>query len=248
MSVSAVIIDDDVWAVRELKALLSQSLSGEVNIMAEFSDPSEALVFLQSNSPQLIFLDIKMPGMSGFDLLNQLDTSRFEVIFCTAYDQYAIQAIRYSALDYLLKPINTDDLIKAVMRFQERREKTLTSLKLQNLQDNLAGKSDDDVSLVIASKQGEHRFNLHEIVRCEADSNYTAIHLRNRKKFIASKTLGDIEEMLSPDHFIRIHKSHLVNLRHILGINAADELMMDDESRLPVSRRRLQEVRIRVRQ
>lgn len=247
MPVNTVIIDDDVWALRELKEQLVREHAGVINVVAEFSDPQEALLFLKANNPELIFLDIRMPGMSGFDLLNQLDTSRFEVIFCTAYDQYAIQAIRYSALDYLLKPVNTEELAKAIKRYLDRREKNLTALKLQNLHENLNSGDKDAVSLVISSKQGEHRFQLNEIVRCEADSNYTAIHLKNRKKFLASKTLSDIEEMLSPEHFIRIHKSHLVNLRHIANITSTDELVMADESRLPVSRRRLQEVRQRVR-
>lgn len=247
MSVRAVIIDDDVWALHELKTMLQEQCTDAVHVVSEFSDPKLALQYLKTHDAELIFLDIRMPEMSGFELLNQLDTSRFEVIFCTAYDQYAIQAIRYSALDYLLKPVNPEELSKAIKRFKERREKNLTALKLQNLHDNLKTRDKDEVSLVIASKQGEHRFQLNEIVRCEADSNYTAIHLRNRKKFLASKTLGDIEEMLSPDHFIRIHKSHLVNLQHIATITVTDELVMDDESRLPVSRRRLQEVRQRVR-
>jgi two-component system LytT family response regulator len=247
MSIRAVIVDDDSWAAQDLRDIIARHLIDQVDVVAMFSNPIEALEYLQHHPIQLVFLDVRMPGLSGFDLLNKLDSSQFEVIFCTAYDEYAIQAIRYSALDYLLKPINPEELAKAVVRFRERSEKNLTALKLQNLHENLNKKPDEDVSLVISSKQGEHRFVLSDIVRCEAQSNYTTIFLRNHKKYLASKTLSDIEEMLSPLHFIRVHKSHLVNLSHITTITASDELLMMDESRLPVSRRRLPEVRLRVR-
>jgi two-component system LytT family response regulator len=247
MKIECIIVDDDAFAREDLKRLLFSQFSDMVDLVAEFSMPEEAVDYIKRASPQLVFLDVQMPGMNGFEMLDHLDTTRFDVIFCTSYDQYAIRAIKYSALDYLLKPIDANELASALARYRERSEKKLTVLRLSNLRHNIKAKKESDLQLVIATKQGEFQFPANDIVRCEADSNYTAIYFVDKKKFIASKTLGDIEEMLSPETFLRIHKSHLVNTSHIAHLTSDEELMMKDNSRIPISRRRFQDVKERVR-
>ncbi|MFN0032885.1 MAG: LytR/AlgR family response regulator transcription factor [Flavobacteriales bacterium] len=247
MKIKSVIVDDDAFARGELKELLANQFSAEVELMSEFENPQHAIHYIQSHQPQLIFLDIQMPHMTGFEMLEQLDTTNFEVIFCTSFDKYAIQAIKHSALDYLLKPIDETELRKAIERFKEKTEKTLTNMRLANLKHNMNAQDENHFQLIIPTKQGEHQFPAQDIVRCEADSNYTAIHLVSKKKFLASKTLGDIEEMLSREKFLRIHKSHLVNTAHITQLTSQDEVVMSDSMRIPISRRRLAEVKSAVR-
>lgn len=247
MSLKAVIVDDDDFVRQELKADLSQYFREEIEVLMDFADPELAIPFIKSQHPDLIFLDIQMPGMNGFEMLDQLDTDVFEVIFITSFNQYAIQAIKYSALDYLLKPIDRAELKKAIERYRIKSEKTLTVQRLSNLKHNMLAEHESRFQLLIPTKQGEHQFLAHDIIRCEADSNYTEIHLVNKRKFLASKTLGDIEEMLSKENFMRIHKSHLVNSAHITQLTSQDELLMTDKTRIPISRRRLQEVKELVR-
>ncbi len=244
MKIRSVIVDDDDFSRHELTRLLGLHLSSEVEIMAEFNNASDAISYVELHKPDLIFLDIRMPGISGFDMLDHLNTNSFEVIFITSHNEYAIRAIKYSALDYLLKPIDPVELQSALIRFTQRTQKNLSRLKLSNLQFNLASNSHDMFQLIIPTKQGEHQFVANEIIRCEADSNYTAIHFGQSRKFLASKTLSDIESMLNTaKNFLRIHKSHLINMNHVLQLTSTDEVLMGDQTRIPISRRRLAEVK-----
>ena len=241
--IKSVIIDDDAFLREELKDLVKTSFSQELEIIGDFEHPLEAIPFIQRTHPELLFADIQMPGMNGFEMLDHLDTSTFEVIFITSFNQYAIQAIRYSALDYLLKPISVQDLSTALQRYKQRTDKILTQSKLANLKQNLAANDAHEFQLIIPTKQGDHQFAEKDIMFCLADSNYTHIHLAGGKKFLASKTLSDIESMLPESKFIRIHKSHLVNLQHVLRVTANDEVELSDHTSLLISRRRLAEVR-----
>jgi len=184
-----------------------------------------------------------MPEMSGFELVDVLPEKNFEVIFITSYNEYAIKAIKYSALDYLLKPIKTQELKEAIVRYKDKTDTIKLQTRLSTLKENLLAKDESELQLVVSSKQGEHRFAVADIVRCEADSNYTHIYLTNQKKYLASKTLSDVEHMLSEAKFIRVHKSHLVNMSHVANLTHQIELTMKDNSRVPVSRRRVAEVK-----
>lgn len=243
MKVRAVIVDDDIFVREELKDLVKSSLANEIEIIGDFEHPLEAIEFIRKNKPDIIFADIQMPVMNGFEMLDHLDTAEFEVIFITSFNQYAIQAIRYSALDYLLKPIEEDHLKKALSRYKQRTEKILTITRLANLKHNFNTEDESRFQLIIPTKQGEFQFSLDEIVHCVADSNYTMIHLNGNRKFLASKTLSDIEGMLPEGNFLRIHKSHLVNLNHILKLSPNDEVIMSDHTSITISRRRLTEVK-----
>lgn len=246
MKIKAVIIDDDPYIRNTLRGMLDLPETG-VELLDDFEHPLEAIEFLKRAKPDLLFLDIQMPLMNGFELLDNLQTDELEVIFITSYNQYAVQAIRYSALDYLLKPINPTDLYAALDRYRIKTEKILTRERLNNLRHNLGQESEKKFQLVIPTKQGEFHFRIDEIVRCEADSNYTEIHLKSGKKFLASKTLGDVESMLEGEQFVRVHKSHLVNLDFVSKLTLNDDLEMLDGATVGVSRRRLPEVKLKLR-
>lgn len=236
-----VLVDDDPYALLSLRELIQQEPGME--IAGEFNDAHAALTFLSGFTPDLLFLDIQMPGLSGFDLLDRLGSQTPEVIFVTSFNQYAIKAIKYSALDYLLKPVSATDLRDALGRFRKRAEKLNTQTRLANLRHNLDSGDEAEFNLVFLTKQGDRHFRASEIIRCEADSNYTRIHLDGGKKFLASKTLSDVEHMLEADHFLRVHKSHIINTSHVRHLTSGDEVVMSDESTVQISRRRLQEVK-----
>jgi two-component system LytT family response regulator len=181
--------------------------------------------------------------MNGFEMLDHLHHISYEVIFVTSYNQYAIEAIRYSALDYLLKPLKDEELIKSIERFENKKERTLTPTKITTLQHNMRAVGNEDFQLIIPTRTGERQFPVNQIVRLEADSNYTWIHALRTAKFLASKTLKELEEQLSNNNFIRAHKSHLVNRKHILQLTEEGQLVLRDESRIEVSRRKLSEVK-----
>jgi two-component system, LytTR family, response regulator len=245
-SIRVVFVDDDSYVSDELRDLLTAM--PEVELLGDFRHPLEAIPFIRSTRPDLLFLDIQMPVMNGFEMLDQLPQDwDFDVVFITSYNQYAIQAIKYSALDYLLKPIGVSELNSAIGRYNEKAEKIKTRVRLSNLKHNLSANSEQEFKLVLLTKQGDHHFKASEIIRCEADSNYTQIHLSTGKKFLASKTLSGVEEMLSGESFIRIHKSHLINLFHVSNLTSEDEILMSDRAQLPISRRRLNEVRFAIR-
>ena len=247
MKIRTFIIDDDPFIREELHRELKSQFSETLEVNGVFDNAVEALGALKNQSPQLVFLDIQMPLMNGFELLDKLGDVPFEVIFITSYNQYAIQAIRYSALDYLLKPIDKNELKKSIERFQTITEKALMHARLENLRHNLEAKNEKDFQLIIPTKQGEFQFASNDIMRCESDSNYTILYLTNKKKFVASKTLSDIEELLSGGSFVRIHKSHLVNMGHVNQITTGGEILMSDNVHVPVSRRRLADVKKMVR-
>lgn len=240
--IRAVIIDDDAFVRRELAAMLTE-FRNDIEIIGIYEHPVEAIDAIQRNKPDLLFLDIQMPLMNGFEMLDRIDTSTFEVIFITSFNQYAIQAIRYSALDYLLKPIKIDELKRALELYKQRTEKVLTQARLSALRHNMISGNKSSLQLVIPTKQGEHQFPVNDIIRCEADSNYTMIHLKGGKKFMASKTLSNIENLLEPEQFLRVHKSHLVNKNCIVRLIPENEIEMNDQSIISISRRRLTEVK-----
>ncbi|MFM9986961.1 MAG: LytR/AlgR family response regulator transcription factor [Flavobacteriales bacterium] len=243
MKIRTFIIDDDPFIREELHQELKSQFSDTLEVNGVFDNAVEALGALKNHPPQLVFLDIQMPLMNGFELLDKLGDVPFEVIFITSYNQYAIQAIRYSALDYLLKPIDKNELRKSIERFQSITDKALMQSRLQNLRHNLEAKNEKDFQLIIPTKQGEHQFAASDIIRCEADSNYTVLYLKNKKKFVISRTLSDVCAMLNPETFIRVHKTHLVHLPYIDFLNAEGELVFRDGTHIPVSRRRLAEVK-----
>lgn len=240
--VRAIIVDDEKSAIAALKTLISQFIS-DVEIVAEAGDVSEAVSKIKENQPDLVFLDIQMPGGSGFKVLEQLTPIGFNVIFTTAFDQYAIQAIKYSALDYLLKPIVPQELIRAIEKHKMERLKISMEANFKVLLDNLKQPKEapqESKKIVLSTQEGMHVVAVSDILRCESDDCYTTYHLIDGKKIMVSKTLKESEETLSDSNFIRPHKSHLINLKYVKTLIRSDGgyILMSDGSEIPVSRRK----------
>ena len=241
--IKALIIDDEVKARNVLRHYLENFLP-QVTEIRQAESVDAAIGILESFQPDIVFLDVEMPHKNGFQFLIEVKDPSFDVIFTTAYNQYAIQAIRFSALDYLLKPVDPDELKNAVGRYVEKKEASQQQKVLyDNLVENIHKKEVKDFKIAVPSAAGFYFFMIDDIVRLEADSSYTHIHLVNQRPFTASKTLKHFEEMLEEFNFIRTHKSHLINPRHITRLSSNNEfVLLSDGSRVEVSRRKKEDV------
>lgn len=241
--IKALVVDDEQKARNILQHYITNFIP-EITEVRQADSVDAAIALLKDYEPGIVFLDVEMPHKNGFDFLVQLDNPAFDVIFTTAYNQYAIQAIRFSALDYLLKPVDPDELKAAVIRHQGKQESAQQKKDLfNNLVENIEKKEVKDFKIAVPSSDGVYFFKIDDILRLEADRSYTHIHLINKKPFIASKTLKHFEEMLEEFKFIRTHKSHLVNPRHITRISNDNEfVLLTDGTKVEVSRRKKDEV------
>lgn len=241
--VKVLIVDDELKARNILRHYV-ENLIPKISECRQAESVDNALDILKMYQPDIVFLDVEMPHKNGFDFLLEVKDPSFDVVFTTAYNQYAIQAIRFSALDYLLKPVDPDELKTAVQRHLEKKESDTQKKELyQNLVQNIEKKSVKDFRIAVPSTEGTHFFTIDEIIRLEADRNYTHIHLLNKKPFLASKTLKHFEEMLEDFQFIRTHKSHLINPTFISRLSSDKEhILLNDGSRIELSRRKKDEV------
>jgi len=236
------LIDDEERATDALR-LMIEKMVPEIKQVFVCNDPRKAAEMIHVCQPGLVFLDIQMPHTNGFELLEKLPNKNFKIIFTTAYNEYAIQAIRFSAFDYLLKPIDSDELQASVHRFLESQENYQQQLDLlKNIMHNIQAPSADEFRLALPTKEGVHFLMPNEIVRCEAVGNYTKFFTAKNKTYLISRTLGDYDTLLSPHNFIRTHKSHLVNKKFISFIDHDGFAVLKDNSRVEVSRRRKDEV------
>jgi two-component system, LytTR family, response regulator len=236
--ITALIVDDEKKNRNSLEKLLKENCS-DVRVLDEAESAAKAVQLIRKLHPQLVFLDIEMPNQNGFDLLKELDKIDFKIIFVTAYTNYAIRAIKFSAVDYLLKPVDAVDLIQAV-------EKAITETGMNHqahykgLLENIdAG---EEHKLAVPVKGGLAFLAPIEIIRLEADGTYTHIFSKD-EKFTATKNIKEYEDILTPRHFFRSHKSHLINLKHVKRFNRADGcfVQMSDGSKAEVSRRKQEE-------
>ncbi len=242
--IKAVIIDDERHSVETLKLKLDKHCP-DVEVAASFTDSEQGLAHLKGNPPDLLFLDIEMPRLNGFELLENLGEVPFDVIFTTAYDEFGIRAIKFSALDYLLKPIQVDELKEAVERHSRRLRHNLSNSQLEVLFSNIKEEQRGRPGkIALATKESIEFVFPEEIVACSSDSNYTMIYLKDGRKKLISKTLKDFEELLTEFGFYRTHHSHLVNLNHVREFVRADGgyLVMTNKMTLPVSRSRREEL------
>ncbi|GGM84870.1 DNA-binding response regulator [Dyadobacter beijingensis] len=241
--IKALIIDDEPRARNVLHQYITSFIPEIVEVRTA-GTVEEARGILEFYRPDLVFLDVEMPNQNGFDFLQLPHNSDFDVIFTTAYNQYAIQAIKFSALDFLLKPISPEDLKTAVKRHLDKHESSrYRKMLFDNLALNVEKHDVQDFRLAVPSSDGVFFFMISEIIRLEADRNYTIIHLIGKRPFIASKTLKHFEDMLVKFRFVRTHKSHLVNLDHIVRISNNNEfIILSDGTRIEVSRRKKDEV------
>jgi len=235
--IRTLIIDDEEDAREGLK-LVVEKFCPEVSIEALCESPEEGLKKIDELQPELVFLDVQMPRLSGFDLLEKVEKINFEVIFVTAFDKYAIKAIKFSALDYLLKPIDVEELVSAVQRIKEKQKNKTAHFK--SLLSNVKLSSEKLTRLAIPSDNEIIIQMISDIVYCEADSNYTTLHLVDSKKITVSKTLKEFENILPETDFCRIHHSTLVNIAHVTKYIKGEGgyVMVTGGDHLDVSRRK----------
>lgn len=232
-----IIIEDELQAIVALKQEISSNLK-EVEVCGDASTLKDAKALIKKVNPDLVFLDIQLKDGNGFDLLKDIGDYTFEVIFTTAYSQYALDAIKISALDYLLKPIDTNELITAVNKVQ-RNSIQDTQLKLQNFAYNQFI-NPLNKKIAIPTSKGVCLHELENIIRLQSDGNYTAIYLIDGKKLMVAKILREFEDLLINLGFKRIHHSHIINLNHLESYNNKDGgyVVLNDKTTLPVSKRK----------
>lgn len=239
--IRAIIVDDESRGREFLKSLLVK-YCGNVDVVAIEISAESGAEAIKKHKPDLVFLDIEMPGGNGFTLLEKTRDYNFDVIFTTAYSQYAITAIRFSALDYLLKPINSDELKTAVAKVEDKLSSQTTSRKnVDTLLSNINEKTPKKI--VLPNVHGAEYVALDEIVRCTADGNYTLVVLVSGKKILVAKTLKEYEELFAEENFCRIHHAHLVNLKHVKRYIKGEggQVELSDGTSVEVSRRKKSE-------
>ncbi len=238
---TAIIVDDEKHC-REVLELLMEKYCPAVKLLASCASGADALQAISINKPDILFLDIEMPEMNGFELLERVEQPGFEIIFTTAYNEYAIKAIKHSALDYLLKPVDKEELIQAVQRAQESK-KLKTSSRIDSLL-NLLDTKKQNKRFAVPTLEGLIMVNADEIMFCESDSAYCKLFFIHKDRpLVISKTLKDVEEVLQGNDFCRIHHSYLINMkcvqRYLRG--EGGEVIMNNGTHLPVSRSRKQD-------
>jgi two-component system LytT family response regulator len=242
MKIKCILVDDELMSRNNLRDLL-MAYCQQVEIVGEAASAMEALRLIKQTEPDLILLDIEMPDGSGFDLLKSLNSQNFEVIFVTAFDKYGIQAVKFCAIDYILKPIDIFELSKAVDKAQTQIIRKKENLRLAEFVANMDRLEDDKrIALPLADKI--EFIAINQIIRLEADSNYTRIFLEGKKEYLVCKTLKEYQEILEPHNFLRTHQSHLINRRKIAAYMKIDGgyIAMTDGSNVPISRQKKEEV------
>lgn len=236
--IKTVVVDDEKKG-RELLVNVLKNYCNGIEVVGQAENANEAYKVINRENPDLVFLDIEMPNGTGFDLLKMFSKISFHVIFTTAYDHYAIKAIKYSALDYLLKPIDIDELQESVAKVHEH-----TSINPQNPNIEVLLSALNNVDKVkkiaIPDQEGVAIVEVKNIIRCQADSNYTLIFLKDGTKVVSTKTLKEYNNLLDEETFMRVHNSYLININHIKKYIKGDggQVIMSDDSVVEVSRRR----------
>lgn len=234
----SVIIEDEPMSRQVLKSLLS-IYCPDVMVCAEADGVQSGKEAIEEHHPDLVFLDIEMPDGSGFRLLNSFQEADFEVIFTTAYEQFAIKAIRHAALDYLMKPIDPDELQAAVEKVRQRKEKKGMAKHYEDLINGLDSNNLQPRKITLSTSDKIHVVDVDNIVRCESDNYYTVLYFADGGSLMVSKTLKEVEGLLEGYEFVRAHKSHLVNVNCIRNFLKDDMMiLMSDGTKIPVSRRR----------
>ena len=239
---NAIIVDDEPHCCKTLESLLKRYCP-EVSIIATCANGVDALQAIRRLNPDLVFLDVEMPKMNGFEMLEQLHEINFHLIFVTSYDAYALKAIRFSAIDYLLKPVDREELQTAVQKVVKRMQVPLPE-QLKIILEKIQHPASASNKIALPTMEGLQMIAIESIISGEADDNYTTLHLKDNKKIVVSSTLKIIEELLGDHSFIRIHRSYLVNLKEIEKYMKADGgyVVMSDGSQIYVSRNKKEEL------
>jgi len=242
-TIRALLVDDEKHCLETLTWQLGK-FCPEVDIAASCESAEKALDILEGQKIDLVFLDIEMPRMNGFELLQQLKTIPFEVIFTTAYDMFAVKAFKFSALDYLLKPIDRDELVNAVAKVREKTKQSIRPEQLDILFQNLYGRRQPSQKIALPTMNGLEFVPANDIIHCQSEGNYTHIYLQDNTKYLICRTLKETEELLSGHNFFRVHHSHTINLNHIKKYVKGDGgyVIMSNNASINVSRSRKEEL------
>ena len=241
--IKAIIIDDEMHCRRTL-ALTLKEYCPDVQVVEQCSDAESGIQAIKNFSPDLVFLDIEMPHMNGFEMLQQFSEIRFAVIFTTGYDQYAVKAFRISALDYLLKPIEAKELIAAVHKVQTQKQLPVAE-QFQILLNKVNNKEDVFPKISVPTSNGYELIPVEQVLYCEAQDNYTFFHLKNKRKITACLMLKEVELQLTDfAFFVRVHNSYIVNIKEATKYVRGEGgyLIMSDDSTVNVSRSRKEEL------
>lgn len=238
--IRCVIVDDENKA-REILGEMLKLYCSDVVVVGEAHNVNSAYEIIQKEKPDLVLLDIKMPDGSGFDLLNKFSNIDFKVIFITAHEEYAIKAFRFSALDYLLKPIDPSDLMSAIEKISQASDENGFNEQFETFKNNyFEGENKDDKRIVLKTQENIYIIYLRDVIRCQSEKNYTYFYFSNRERIIVSKTLKEFEDILSEFNFMRVHRSHLINLKYIDRFEKIEGgmVIMTDGSKVEVSHRK----------
>jgi len=238
--ITCVIIDDERIAREAFQDICERYLNDRLEVKGSAGSVKEGVELIKRYKPEIVFLDIEMPVESGFKLFDYFTQYTFEVIFTTAFKQYAIDAIKYAALDYLLKPIDFIDLREALNRYEKHRSTNTSQVRIETLLSNLSIGADINQKVAFPTMDGYQMEKLNDIMFCEGDVNYTKIHTCDDRLIMVSRTLKEVEELLSCQYFFRTHKSFLVNLNYVKSYSRSDNfgIYLDNNQWLPVSTRK----------
>lgn len=241
--IKAIIIDDEQHCIDRLTYLIKEYHSNTIQILSACSLADKALEIIKSQKPDLIFLDVELGQQNGFEILKQFSEINFAVIFITGHEQYAVQAFRFSAFDYLMKPVDRAQLSSALGKLADHFSLQEHNQKMEALLYNLSNQKKSNKRLCIPTAEGFTFAGTEDIVRCEAMANYTIIHFRDKKKITVARTLKDFEQLLEDCNFFRVHNSHLVNLQYIKNYKRGKggTILLTDGTRIEVSTRRKEE-------
>jgi two-component system, LytTR family, response regulator len=237
------IIDDEYHIRDTLMNMLKMNCPDDVRVVGQASGVVSGIAAIKELHPELVLLDIQMKDGTGFDLLHGIPSIDFKVIFITAYDQYAVQAFRFSAVDYLLKPINPEQLKEAVLRAVELIREHF-NMQMKVLEENIKSTSNKNKKIILRTNESIHLLNLDNITCCDSDSSYTTIQTVEGKKIIVSRTLKEFEEMLTDSGFYRVHKSFLINLLHVKRFDRQEGgyIILTNDLKIPVASRKRDEM------
>ena len=239
MELRAILVDDELSSLQNLTQKIAK-FCPNVSVVASSRDPEEALELIRQHQPDVVFLDIEMPGMTGLRMVEKLEGSNAEIIFTTAYDHYAVDAIRISAFDYLTKPIGITDLQNAVNRLEASRKGTGKE-KIELLKHSPEDSFRSNDKIAVSGNEGIDFFEIRNIARIDSSGNYCILHFNDSKSITVTRLLKDFEEMLLPYRFFRIHHSHLINLDYIKRYVRSGQVVMQNDDVIDVSRRKKDE-------
>ena len=241
--ISSVIIDDDSNIRSGMKGLLAL-FAPQIEIVGEAESVDAGVALIESLNPQVIFLDIQLTDGTGFDISEKINLKqikiKFHVIFVTAHEEFAIKAFRFSALDYLLKPVDPTELKKVIEKINTTIEKNNEFSNIELLLENIKKEKSNFKRIALSNSDGIHQFEIADIIRCESDDNYTKFFIKNGRVILISKTLKEYEELLKDSGFFRVHQSHLINLNYLKTYIKKDNgiIVMQDNTTIPISQRK----------